>query len=67
MKFVVITRNHPTLKFCQLVDGTIVPNQPIDVVPEGTRQSHRISNIEIWPVHRAYEYAAYNKALESVK
>lgn len=67
MKFVVITRNHPTLNFGQLVDGNLNPNQPIDVVAEGSRTNHRIGLREIWPVNRAYEYESYNKALLDVR
>ena len=65
MKVVVITKNHPTLHFGQIVEvKSPINSRVVNVLPEGYKNIytnlHRISQSEYWPVNRAHEYEAYN-------
>lgn len=63
-KAIIITRQHPKLNFGQTVKvlehtcGTVV------VRPDGFDGKYTLDISEIWPYSRAYEYEAYNEAVD---
>lgn len=69
MKAVVITRNHPTLNFGQIVDIQSVFGKSLvaDALPEGDKTLHRLNKSEYWPCDRANDYEVYNHAVSYIK